>query len=73
MMSIANETLRNHVITVRFAVSIVIRHSLTLHVADRRKIARFVFAQIFFDIAYIKEYRPAVHGVLWVYGSPGIL
>ena len=44
MISIAkNETLRKHFVSLRFAVRIVIRHPLTLHIADRWKITRFVF------------------------------
>ena len=63
-MSIANETLRNHVITVRFAVSIVIRHSLTLHIADRWKIRRFLFGKKL--LQNLKMYQGNIKFNIWV-------
>ena len=61
MISIAkNETLREHSITARLAMSIVIRHSLTLHIADRWEITRFVCVKKFLQNLKVYEGKKSI-------------
>ena len=61
---VESEKLLKHFITERFAVSIVIRHSLTLHIADRWKIRRFLFGKKL--LQNLKMYQGNIKFNIWV-------